>query len=72
MLKALPWILILIAGVGGFFYGKNIGKELEQSKQKTVVIEANDYREKIEHEGKLLTRDELIDELDTGGWLRND
>lgn len=61
-----------IAIIGAFFYGKSIGKDLAESKTKTVIIEANNYRERIEHEGKNLSRDELIDELADNGWLRND
>lgn len=72
--KALPYLLVvsMLGGVGAFFYGKHLGKELAESKQKTVVIEAANYREVIEHENKNLSRDDIIDELSDGNWLRND
>lgn len=62
----------VLAGVGAFFYGKRIGKELAESKQKTVIINATNYREQIEHENQSLKRDDIIERLDDGQWLRND
>ncbi len=72
--KALTALLFvsILSGVGAFFYGKHIGKELAESKQKTVIITATNHREQIEHENKLLNRNDIIDELNDGDWLRND
>ena len=72
--KLAPFVAlaILAAGVGGFFYGKNIGKELAESKQKDVIIEGVESREEIEHINKGLDHNTIVERLNGGGWLRND
>ena len=69
-LKLIPYLLVAIMAIGGFFYIKNLGKVACESEQKTEVIKAVDKRQKINHAVKNLNHDKLVDELDDGGWLR--
>jgi hypothetical protein len=70
--KLTPYLLALVLAVGGFFYGIKIGKELQESKQKTMIVKAQSNRQKTNHEVKNLNYDIIVRKLADNGWLRND
>lgn len=69
-MKLAPYVLIAILAIVGFFYIKNLGKIACENKQKTVIIEGEKNRDKIDHENQSLERVTIINRLNDDGWLR--